>query len=52
MKFVKYVSAGAEGDRWDLIGNYRVVENEDEDEDGPDEEGGGQKEEEWKGFED
>jgi Rps23 Pro-64 3,4-dihydroxylase Tpa1-like proline 4-hydroxylase len=32
MKFVKYVSESAKGDRWDVVGNY-VVEPDDEDED-------------------
>ncbi|KIW01052.1 uncharacterized protein PV09_07566 [Verruconis gallopava] len=31
MKFVKYVSESAKGDRWDVIGNYSVA-NDDEDE--------------------
>lgn len=36
MKFVKYVSARAEGDRWDVVGEFGVEledDNEDEDED-------------------
>jgi len=31
MKFVKYVSASAKGDRWDVIANFSVKEDEDED---------------------
>jgi hypothetical protein len=31
MKFVKYVSQSAKGDRWDVVGNYRVAADEEED---------------------
>lgn len=32
LKFVKYISAKAEGDRWDLVGEFGVEEQEDGDE--------------------
>lgn len=33
MKFVKYVSESAKGDRWDVVGNYSVAEDEDDEQD-------------------
>jgi len=33
MKFVKYVSESAKGDRWDVVANFSVAPDEDEDED-------------------
>ena len=41
LRFVKYVSAAAEGSRWDVCGEYEIgmVEEEDGEEDG-EEEGG------------
>lgn len=33
MKFVKYVSESAKGDRWDVVGNYSVAAEDDEEED-------------------
>jgi Rps23 Pro-64 3,4-dihydroxylase Tpa1-like proline 4-hydroxylase len=32
MKFVKYVSESAKGDRWDVVGNYGVAPDDDEEE--------------------
>ncbi|MCJ1388074.1 hypothetical protein MMC18_000918 [Xylographa bjoerkii] len=56
MKFVKYVSAKAEGDRWDVVGEFGVVDNggdEDDAEHGVqgDEENGEEEEEEENGEE-
>ncbi|KAI5796540.1 oxygenase-like protein [Geopyxis carbonaria] len=62
LRFVKYVSASAEGDRWDLVGEFGVEEGgelvsdgESSDEDGEGEEGEGgdeeEEEEEWAGIE-
>ncbi|KAI1779487.1 Oxoglutarate and iron-dependent oxygenase degradation C-term-domain-containing protein [Hypoxylon cercidicola] len=56
LKFVKYVSQSAPGDRWDISGTLEVEEDSDDEEDG--EENGGQQatgvlddtEEEWNGF--
>lgn len=55
LRFVKYVSRNAKGDRWDVSGSFEIEEQEDEDERG---EGGGvpvgvlddSEEEEFKGF--
>jgi len=33
LRFVKYVSESAKGDRWDVIGAVEVVDDEDDDED-------------------
>ena len=33
MRFVKYVSRMAKGDRWDIVGEFEIVNNEDDDED-------------------
>ncbi|KAJ9627127.1 putative component of NuA3 histone acetyltransferase complex [Taxawa tesnikishii (nom. ined.)] len=62
LKFVKYVSNAAKGDRWDMTGSFEVEdEDEDEDEEEDKEDGetaGGadenkdEDEEEWNGFED
>lgn len=56
LKFVKYVSKKAKGDRWDVTGTYEVA---DDDEDEDDEEGGARgdaqeedSEEEFQGFSD
>ncbi|RYP54182.1 hypothetical protein DL768_000961 [Monosporascus sp. mg162] len=58
LKFVKYVSRSARGDRWDVCGTFEVEEQED-DEGGDDEDGDGDAnarlleedtEEEWNGF--
>ena len=47
MKFVKYVSARAEGDRWDAVGDFGVVdEGEDEEEEEDDDESEGNEDEE------
>lgn len=55
LKFVKYVSRKAKGDRWDISGAFEVKE-EDEDEDGDDGEEGAapdeESEEEFQGFSD
>ncbi|KAL8714421.1 MAG: hypothetical protein Q9220_001754 [cf. Caloplaca sp. 1 TL-2023] len=40
MRFVKYVSKQARGDRWDILGEYGVGAKEDEDEEEEDGEGG------------
>lgn len=49
MRFVKYVSASAKGDRWDVVGEFGVVDEvKDEDED-EEEEGEGEEEEEEEG---
>ncbi|KAH7163135.1 Oxoglutarate and iron-dependent oxygenase degradation C-term-domain-containing protein [Dactylonectria estremocensis] len=45
LKFVKYVSKNAQGDRWDISGVYEIEEHDDAD----DEESS---EEEWQGFSD
>lgn len=37
MRFVKYVSQMAKGDRWDLVGEFRVLDDESDDEEGDDE---------------
>lgn len=37
LKFVKYVSQAAMGDRWDLVGEWRVGDDEEEEEKGGDE---------------
>ena len=34
LRFVKYVSQSAKGDRWDVVGNFTVVPEEDEDDQG------------------
>ena len=55
LRFVKYVSRNAKGDRWDVSGLYGVGEDEDEDEDGEegeDEEEKESSEEEFEGFSD
>ncbi|KAL1888012.1 putative component of NuA3 histone acetyltransferase complex [Ceratocystis pirilliformis] len=61
LKFVKYVSRSAKGDRWDISGTYDVEETEDsesEDEDdaemqdGEDNESSEIEDEEWNGFSD
>jgi len=39
MRFVKYVSAQAKGDRWDLVGEFEIEEEEDDDEGERDEAG-------------
>ena len=67
LKFVKYVSKAAQGDRWDLVGSMEVLDDDDDDDDENDEEGedkDGKKasekehaddaevEEEWNGFSD
>ena len=33
MRFVKYVSRMAKGDRWDVVGEFEIVDEEDEDDD-------------------
>lgn len=57
LKFVKYVSKSAKGDRWDVTGTYEVADEDgdgDDDEDGDDKEGaqGEDSEEEFQGFSD
>ncbi|KAK8138456.1 Oxoglutarate and iron-dependent oxygenase degradation C-term-domain-containing protein [Apiospora sp. TS-2023a] len=59
LKFVKYVSRNAPGDRWDISGTLDIEEQDDDDEEDDDEEddGGDKKkaedsEEEWSGFSD
>ncbi|KFY15805.1 hypothetical protein V491_05545, partial [Pseudogymnoascus sp. VKM F-3775] len=55
LRFVKYVSRNAKGDRWDVSGLYGVGEDEDEDEDGEegeDEEEKESSEDEFEGFSD
>ena len=37
MRFVKYISNSAKGDRWDLVGEYGVTEEAGDDEDGSEE---------------
>lgn len=44
LKFVKYVSRRAPGDRWDISGTFEIQEQEDDDEEGEEEE------EEFEGF--
>jgi hypothetical protein len=44
LRFVKYVSRSAKGDRWDVVGEFGVEEEDDDDDDDEEEE-----EEEWKG---
>jgi hypothetical protein len=39
LKFVKYVSKAAKGDRWDICGVYGVMEEDDEEEEGDQEAG-------------
>lgn len=39
LRFVKYVSARAKGDRWDVYGEYSVVTQDDDDDDDGDDEG-------------
>ncbi|KAK4691224.1 prolyl 3-hydroxylase /prolyl 3,4-dihydroxylase, partial [Lecanoromycetidae sp. Uapishka_2] len=43
MRFVKYVSRMAKGDRWDLVGNFGIVENSDDSGDEVDPAIGGEK---------
>ncbi|KAI2470029.1 Oxoglutarate and iron-dependent oxygenase degradation C-term-domain-containing protein [Annulohypoxylon bovei var. microspora] len=52
LKFVKYISQKAPGDRWDISGTFEVEEpDDDEDEDAPNGEGVlDDTEEEWNGF--
>ncbi|KAI1390148.1 Oxoglutarate and iron-dependent oxygenase degradation C-term-domain-containing protein [Hypoxylon trugodes] len=56
LKFVKYVSRRAPGDRWDISGTFEVEEPEDDDEDGEAQNGENgvgvldDTEEEWNGF--
>ncbi|KAL3421218.1 pkhd-type hydroxylase tpa1 [Phlyctema vagabunda] len=45
LKFVKYVSGNAKGDRWDVGGSFGVQDLEDDDDDDDDDEEGGAKEE-------
>lgn len=55
MKFVKYVSRKAKGDRWDFTGCVEVEEDEDDEDGDAEVEDGGRdedEEEEWNGFED
>ncbi|KAE9985369.1 hypothetical protein BLS_008308 [Venturia inaequalis] len=59
MKFVKFVSESAKGDRWDLVGNFSVKEDENDEDEDEDEENDHdevvreeEEEEEWKGFSD
>ena len=33
LRFVKYVSESAKGDRWDVIGAVEVIDDDDDDED-------------------
>jgi hypothetical protein len=33
LRFVKYVSAGAKGDRWDVVASYGVLDDDDQDDD-------------------
>lgn len=51
LKFVKYVSQSAKGDRWDVIGEWGVADDEEEDVEVQAEEEEEGKEEEWKGIE-
>lgn len=59
LKFVKYVSQSAKGDRWDIVGEWGVADDSEgeegdveELEEGSEDEGGGvDEEEEWKGIE-
>ncbi|KAI0890628.1 Oxoglutarate and iron-dependent oxygenase degradation C-term-domain-containing protein [Annulohypoxylon maeteangense] len=53
LKFVKYISQKAPGDRWDISGTFEVEELDDDDEDGNQANGEGvldDTEEEWNGF--
>ncbi|RYP70163.1 hypothetical protein DL771_005675 [Monosporascus sp. 5C6A] len=56
LKFVKYVSRSARGDRWDVCGTFEVEEQEDDDEGGDDDGDANARlleedtEEEWNGF--
>ena len=65
LKFVKYVSKAAKGDRWDVTGAFEVDDDDDEEDDeeenAEDGEGNGEEEEEeeeeedeeeWNGFSD
>lgn len=54
LKFVKYVSRSARGDRWDITGAFDVEEDdgEDEDEDAGEGPSGNKSEEEFEGFSD
>ena len=59
MRFVKYISESAKGDRWDLVGEYGVTEeagdeegSEEGNEDEEQKQEGGDEEEEWVGIED
>ncbi|KAF3769209.1 hypothetical protein M406DRAFT_337475 [Cryphonectria parasitica EP155] len=57
LRFVKYVSKKAKGDRWDISATFDIEEHEDEDEDGEGEEANGvnleeDTEEEFQGFSD
>ncbi|KAL7628699.1 putative component of NuA3 histone acetyltransferase complex [Parahypoxylon ruwenzoriense] len=61
LKFVKYVSRRAPGDRWDISGTFEVEEQDDDDDDDDDEGEDGEnddvlledtEEEEWNGFPD
>jgi prolyl 3-hydroxylase /prolyl 3,4-dihydroxylase len=48
LKFVKYVSKSAKGDRWDIFGAFEIEEEEDDDEDAG--EGAAPDDEEFQGF--
>ncbi|KAI1266776.1 Oxoglutarate and iron-dependent oxygenase degradation C-term-domain-containing protein [Xylariaceae sp. FL1019] len=56
LRFVKYVSRRAKGDRWDISGTFEVEEEEDDEEEGEGEKGNeidplaDDTEEEWHGF--
>ena len=39
MRFIKYISDGAKGDRWDIVGEFGVTEEEGEEEENSEEEG-------------
>lgn len=61
LKFVKYVSQSAKGDRWDIVGEWGVADDSEDEggdgeelDEGSENEGGGEDggdEEEWKGIE-